>query len=53
MFFTLALVTGMLCALAVQARWLGLLSTIDSRRSAASSGSTGLHSLPNLTPETS
>jgi hypothetical protein len=53
MFFTLMLVTGMLCALAVQARWLGLLSTIDSRRSAASSGSTGLHSLPNLSPETS
>jgi hypothetical protein len=52
MFFTLVLATGMLCALAVQARWLGLLSTIDSRRSAASPGSTALHSLPNLTPET-
>ncbi len=53
MFFTLALATGMLCALAVQARWLGLLSTIDSRRSAASPASTGLYQLPNLSPETS
>ena len=52
MFFTLVIVTCMLCALAVQARWLGLLSTIDSRRS-ASSGSTGLYQLPNLSPETS
>ncbi len=52
MFFTLVIVTCMLCALAVQARWLGLLSTIDSRRS-ASSGSTGLYELPNLSPETS
>jgi hypothetical protein len=31
--FTLLIVAGMLSALAVQARWLGLLSTIDSRRS--------------------
>ncbi len=52
MFFTLVTVTCMLCVLAVQARWLGLLSTIDSRRS-ASSGSTGLYQLPNLSPETS
>jgi hypothetical protein len=50
MFFTLVIVTGMLSALAVQARWLGLLTTVDSRRS-ASSGSTGLLRLPNLTPE--
>ncbi len=50
MFFTLVIVTGMLSALAVQARWLGLLTTVDARRS-ASSGSTGLLRLPNLTPE--
>ncbi len=31
--YTLLIVAGMLSALAVQARWLGLLSTIDSRRS--------------------
>ena len=35
MLFTLVIVTCMLCVLAVQARWLGLLSTLDSRRSAA------------------
>jgi hypothetical protein len=52
MFFTLVIAACMLGVLAVQARWLGLLSTIDSRRSAASAGSTGLSQLPNLTPET-
>jgi hypothetical protein len=31
--YTLLIVAGMLSSLAVQARWLGLLSTIDSRRS--------------------
>ncbi len=31
--YTLLIVAGMLSALAIQARWLGLLSTIDSRRS--------------------
>jgi hypothetical protein len=31
--YTLLIVAGVLSALAVQARWLGLLSTIDSRRS--------------------
>jgi hypothetical protein len=51
MVFTLVIVTCILCVLAIQARWLGLLSTIDSRRS-ASSGSTGLFQLPDLTPET-
>ena len=35
MVFTLVIVAGMLSVLAVQARWLGLLSTMDSRRSAA------------------
>ena len=35
MVFTLVIVVFMLCVLAVQARWLGLLSTMDSRRSAA------------------
>ena len=34
MFFTLIIVVGMLSFLAVQARWLGLLTTIDSRRPA-------------------
>jgi hypothetical protein len=53
MFFTLVIAACMLGVLAVQARWLGLLSTIDSRRSAASPGSAGLFQLPNLTPETS
>ncbi len=32
MCFTLVIVAGMLAVLAVQARWLGLLSTLDSRR---------------------
>ena len=32
--FTLVIATGMLAALAVQARWLGLLATMDSRRTA-------------------
>jgi hypothetical protein len=53
MFFTLVMVTCMLSALAIQARWLGLLSTIDARRSGAPTGSTGLIALPNLTPEPS
>ena len=53
MFFTMMIVTGMLSALAVQARWLGLLSTMDSRRSAASSAPSGLVALPDLSPETS
>ena len=53
MFFTLVIVTGMLSVLAVQARWLGLLSTMDSRRSAASPGSIGRAALPNLSPEKS
>jgi hypothetical protein len=35
MLFTVFIVTCMLAALAVQARWLGLLSTMDSRRPAA------------------
>ncbi len=53
MFFTMVIVTGMLSALAVQARWLGLLSTMDSRRSAASPAPNGLVALPNLSPEMS
>ena len=35
MLFTVFIVTCMLSALAIQARWLGLLSTMDSRRPAA------------------
>jgi hypothetical protein len=33
--FTLFIVSVMLAVLAVQARWLGLLSTMDTRRTAA------------------
>ncbi len=34
-FFTLLIATGMLSVLAIQARWLGLLSTMDVRRTPA------------------
>jgi hypothetical protein len=36
--FTVFILTCMLAALAIQARWLGLLTTMDSRRSALARG---------------
>jgi hypothetical protein len=48
--FTLYIVSVMLAALAVQARWLGLLSTMDSRRNAATTPVPKVTVLPNLRP---
>jgi hypothetical protein len=48
MAYTLFVVICILAVMAIQARWLGLLSTMDSRKTEAHSGSTGLFALPNL-----
>jgi hypothetical protein len=47
MAYTLFIVTCILAVMAIQARWLGLLSTMDSRKTKAHPGSTGLPALPN------
>jgi hypothetical protein len=48
--FTLFIVSVMLAVLAVQARWLGLLSTMDTRRTAATNPMPLVAALPNLRP---
>jgi hypothetical protein len=45
--YTLFIVTCILALMAIQARWLGLISTMDSRKTEAHPGSTGLPALPN------
>ena len=48
---TLVIVTAMLAVLAVQARWLGLLSTVDFRRSvAATTPPIGVPAIPSPRP---
>jgi hypothetical protein len=44
--YTLFIVTCILAVMAIQARWLGLLSTMDFRKTEAHPGTTGLHALP-------
>jgi hypothetical protein len=51
MVYTLFIVTCILAVMAIQARWLGLLSTMDSRKTEAHPGSTGLPALPNPAEE--
>jgi hypothetical protein len=46
--YTLFVVLCILAVMAIQARWLGLLSTLDTRKTAASSGPTEVHALPQL-----
>jgi hypothetical protein len=44
--YTLFIVTCILAVMAIQARWLGLLSTMDFRKTEAHPGTTGLPALP-------